>query len=70
MEKIKVYATCHFCDKKYELEITQKQLDEYNSPNRRHIQDIFPELSPDMRELLISGMYPECWDDMFGESEF
>lgn len=69
-KKIKVYTTCRFCDKEFELEITQKQLDEFQSPNRRHIQDIFPELSPGMRELLISGMCPDCWDDMFGSTEF
>lgn len=68
--KIKVYTTCRFCGKEYELEITQAQLDEFQSPNRRHIQDIFPDLSPGMRELLISGMCPDCWDDIFGSSEF
>lgn len=34
------------------------------------IQDIVPELSPDYREMFISGICPTCWDNMFGfESE-
>jgi len=30
------------------------------------IQDAMPELSADDREMLISGICPRCWDDMFG----
>ena len=29
------------------------------------IQDAFPHLSPDERELIQSGTHPECWDEMF-----
>jgi hypothetical protein len=30
-----------------------------------HVQDAFPYLSSDDREMLISGTDPECWDKMF-----
>ena len=30
------------------------------------IQEIVPELSPDYREMFISGICPTCWDNMFG----
>lgn len=33
------------------------------------IQDIFPELSADDREFLMTGITPEEWDDIFGEPE-
>lgn len=34
------------------------------------IQEIVPELSPDYREMFISGICPTCWNNMFGlESE-
>lgn len=30
------------------------------------IQDALPGLSPEERELLISGTCPECWEYMYG----
>lgn len=29
------------------------------------IQNVFPTLHPDVRELIMSGTHPECWDKMF-----
>ncbi len=29
------------------------------------IQEAFPDLSVDDRELLITGTHPACWDEMF-----
>lgn len=31
------------------------------------VQDAFPYLSPNEREMLISGICPDCWDRLFGE---
>lgn len=33
------------------------------------VQDAFPHWTPEMRELLITGIHPECWDQMFGDDE-
>lgn len=33
------------------------------------IQDAFPELSADERELLMTGYHPECWDEDFAGDE-
>jgi hypothetical protein len=33
------------------------------------IQDAFPDMDVDSRELLISGTHPACWSDMLGEME-
>lgn len=33
------------------------------------IQDALPYLSADEREMLISGICPECWAKMFGDGE-
>lgn len=33
------------------------------------IQDAFPQLSADERELLISGTHPDCWDELTGADE-
>lgn len=33
------------------------------------IQDVFPEYSADVREWLVSGTCPKCWDLMFPEED-
>lgn len=64
-EKINVTVPCSFCNTEYTVEMTTSQFNELQSPHRRHIQDIIPELAPEMRELFISGMCPKCWDKLF-----
>lgn len=32
-----------------------------------HIQVIFPDWSPEDREMLISGTCPDCWEEMWAE---
>lgn len=64
-EKINVNVPCGFCNTEYKVEMTESQFNELMSPHRRHIQDIIPELAPEIRELFISGMCPKCWDKLF-----
>ena len=64
-EKINVNVPCSFCGSKHIIEMTMAQFNELQSPHRRYIQDIIPELAPEMRELFISGMCPKCWDKLF-----
>ena len=33
------------------------------------IQDVFPEMTKEQREILISGTCPECWDVLFPEED-
>jgi hypothetical protein len=33
------------------------------------IQDAFPEMTADDREMLKTGTHPECWEKMFGDDE-
>lgn len=33
------------------------------------VQDAFPELSADDRELLITGTHPACWNELIGDEE-
>lgn len=30
------------------------------------VQDLFPDLSDDEREMLMSGICPPCWDEILG----
>ena len=67
MEKMNVPVQCAFCGKYKMIPMTLDQWNLYCSQDRPHIQDIFPELSADDRELLISYTCPECWDKMFSD---
>ena len=50
------------------LDVTQEQLDEfYYDPNRRLIQQIFPQLSEVEREFLKTGYTASDWRIIHGE---
>jgi len=51
-----------------DLDITE---DQYNRLNKglELIQDIVPDLTPDEREFIMTGIMPETWQDIFGENE-
>lgn len=37
-----------------------------HSDKRPHVQDVFPDLGPEQREFLMTGMTPEEWDEDIG----
>lgn len=65
--KMEIGFQCNFCRNVIYLEATEAQWAEFHSPNRRHVQSIFPEFTAGQRELLISGICEKCFDDMFGQ---
>ena len=60
---------CRACGKEHILMVGVEDYLVFDMPNRPHIQDIFPYLTPAERELLISGICGECWKRMFPEPE-
>ena len=62
---VNLQVTCCICNKVHTLKVTQESAIEYLSPNRGLIQNIFPYLKPEERELLISNVCPVCWNDLF-----
>ena len=59
-------VSCRMCRKTHSLKVRVEDYLTFDSPDRPHIQDIFPYLTPAERELLISGTCEECWNKMFG----
>ena len=47
-----------------DLPVTQEQLDEVKDPNGRLIQQIFPNLTSDQREFILTGISSDEWDLM------
>jgi hypothetical protein len=49
------------------LNVTQEQMDRFDRrrDNGEHVQTIFPHLSAEQREFILTGITPEEWDFAF-----
>lgn len=61
---ITLTTRCPICGRTYEVEVLLQ--DYFAWEAGALVQDAFPYLSDDEREMLISGICPTCWDEMFG----
>lgn len=69
MNKVIIKKRCMLCGQIHKLEVPEEAWDEYTmNLTDRNIQDIFPELSADERELIISGICGTCFDRTFHDS--
>ena len=66
-EEITVATTCPFCGQTHEIDVNETDFVDWMDGVLA--QDAFPYLSADEREMLISGICPKCWDEMFGGGE-
>jgi hypothetical protein len=67
METIKFSVKCVECNKEIGLEVPIEGY--FKWLDGTHIQTALPDLAPELRELLISGICPKCWDEMFADIE-
>jgi hypothetical protein len=65
--EICVVTYCPFCGKAHEIEVNE--IDYLDWKDGMLAQEAFPYLSADEREMLISGICPDCWNGMFGQEE-
>lgn len=66
-KEITVVTACPFCGHANEVEVNE--MDYFDWQDGELAQNAFPYLSDDEREMLISGICPKCWDEMFGGDE-
>jgi len=59
---------CSVCGNSSEIQVVESDLKRWQGGE--HVQNVFPWMSADDRELLISGTHPACWDDMWREDEY
>lgn len=59
---------CPHCHKVIKLPIKEEELLAWN-PNEQFVQEAFPELTPGQREMLLSGLCEECWNEIFSEED-
>ena len=60
--------SCVVCGKVHEPIVLDAEK-YYRWESGESIQSVFPEMSPDEREILISGTCPECWNVLFPEED-
>lgn len=61
---VDVKTKCPCCGRETVVSMTDEQYIEYKG-GYKNIQFIFPDWSPEKRELLISGVCSECWRNIF-----
>lgn len=59
---------CTVTGKSYSVSFPVEKLAEYESRDK-FIQDIFPEMTAEQREFLITGLTPDEWKSIMGEEE-
>lgn len=67
LHEICVVTYCPFCGKAHEIEVNE--IDYLDWKDGMLAQEAFPYLEANEREMLISGICPNCWDDIFGQVE-
>ena len=65
---VTIKTMCPFCGKVQEVLVYDD--DYFNWWSRGlSVQEAFPYLTAAERELLISGICEDCWEDLFGEED-
>lgn len=71
MQTETITKRCLMCGNEVQLTATVEQWNEFygDRHSRRPVQDIFPEMSPGNREMLLSGICSCCFDKLFHDPE-
>lgn len=64
---VQIDCTCPICHKTTPVFVDEQ--DYFDWKDGALAQSVFWYLDADEREMLISGICPECWENMFGSSE-
>lgn len=60
--------SCYHCGTENIIRIDQEDYTLWKV-HKTYVQIVFPELSKEHRELLISGTHPKCWTEIFGNED-
>ena len=68
-----ISKTCPFCSKQAQVTVEKERFIQWKRAGdddpMRFVQNSFPDLTIEQREMLISGTHPECWDKFMGEED-
>ena len=66
-KEVCIVTVCPFCGHGNEVEVNE--MDYWDWQDGMLAQEAFPYLSPEEREMLISGICPTCWEKTFADEE-
>ena len=58
---------CINCGEMGRVEVKSEEWLKWIAPDRPKIQEVFRDYTPEIREQILTGIHPKCWDKMFGE---
>lgn len=67
IEKTLLTRTCPICSLTASVEVLTSEFEAYKSGEL--LQNAFTTLLPAQREIVKTGIHPECWKDMFAWTE-
>ena len=67
VEQVILNNTCIHCGEANQITLDAVAL--ANWRNRELIQNVFPNLNYQQREIIQTGIHPECWDEMFPKKD-
>lgn len=65
-KEVTIVTACPFCG--HANEVAVNEADYWDWQDGALVQDAFPYLTADEREMLVSGICPTCWEKTFGDS--
>ncbi len=66
-KEVQIVTFCPICGKAHDIEVNE--IDYLDWADGMLVQDAFPYLTANEREMFISGICPDCWARMFGGDE-
>ena len=66
-KEVEVVTRCPICGSANYIAVNE--MDYLDWQDGKLAQDAFPYLNADAREMLISGICPDCWERTFGGDE-
>lgn len=66
-----VTPRCPMCGKTQTIELTDDEAVQLVRWQCKEllIQNAFPDWLPDKREMLMTGIHPKCWDELFKKED-
>ena len=63
------YSTkpCPVCKETSYMELWREDVERYR--HGAFLQDAFPDLKPEVREMIHTGYHPACWDKVMGSDD-
>ena len=66
--KVIISKICPMCEKTHTVEVDRQKYEQWHS-GKLLVQEAFPELTPDQREILQTGIDGECWKRLWADED-